>query len=109
MTFLQSGLATRDDRFRLRVHACLYKLAQDVRSEPPDAENHAARVTLADSIVNGGWVPLDRFVWLCAANPTIAATVTETDGDVEVGAPDSDIEFVCASNWDIVALTLVSA
>lgn len=110
MTFLDSALAANDEVFRLRVAACCFKLAQDVINESrpePDADEHATYVlrrNLALLAVNAPQIVADRFVWLCAANPSIAGSVTVTDDDlVEVTAPDGDIEFVCASNWTVIA------
>lgn len=105
MTFLATGLAAQDTTFKLRVSACIYKLAQDVLNEWLGTENHDLRAHLARGVIanpNGG--PLDRFTWLCASNTSIAATVTQPEtGGVEVAAPDGDLEFVCASNWDVIA------
>jgi len=127
MTYLDSALAANDEAFRLRVAACCFKLAQDVINESvPDAPvpaeeepsvtaeqdatyqrqlgTYRARRDLALLAVNAPQIVADRFAWLCATNPSIAASVTVTaDGDVEVAAPDGDLEFVVASNWSIIA------
>ena len=103
MTFLQSGQAAQDENFKLRIQAAVFKLAQDVLNEDPTTDNHNFRVQLARRVVaqpSAG--PVDQFVWLCAANPSIAATVVDSGSTVSVNASDGDIEFVCASNWDNV-------
>lgn len=102
MTFLDTGRAAKDPEFNLRVTSCLYKLAQDVLNEG-DAPEHAVRAQLAKAVIAQPMQLTDRFSWLCASNPAVSATVTVVDGEVEVGAPDGDLEFVCASNWTIVA------
>lgn len=109
MTYLDSALAANDEVFRLRVAACCFKLAQDVINESrpePDTDEHATYVlrrNLALLAVNAPQIVADRFVWLCATNPSIAATVSVIDDEVTVAAPDGDIEFVCASNWTVIA------
>lgn len=100
MTFLQSGAAARNETFRLRIQACLFKLAQDVVNEDENADDHHTRISLARAIIIEPAVAVGRFAWLCAANPAIAGTVND-EGDV--AAPDGDIEYVCASNWTIVS------
>lgn len=112
MTYLQSGQAANDQDFRLRVQACIFGLAQDVVNEATDTPGHPARASLAEAIIRSPEDNVDGFAWLCAANSTIAATVSATpvtnaDGtvvgtNVEVGAPDGDLQFVCASFWDTV-------
>ena len=103
MTYLQSGLAANDPEFRLRVQACIFKLAQDVINEPNTTPGHPARVSLATGVVQDPEPHVNNFAWLCAANGSIAASVTVEGSDVQVGAPDGDLEFVCASHWDTVA------
>lgn len=102
MGFLESGLATTSPEFLLRIQAATFKVAQDILNESADhsSDRHQLALTAA-------WSPADvvpGFVWLCAANPTIAGTVTrDPDGDVQVDAPDGDLEYVITSNWDTVA------
>lgn len=103
MTFLQTGQATGDPEFNLRVKAAIFKLAQDVVNEDVGTDNHVLRTNLAQRVIANPDAVATNFVWLCASNPSVAATVTEEAGAITVGAPDSDIEFVCASNWDIVS------
>lgn len=104
MTFLASGQATTDPQFRLRIQAALFKLAQDVHNEDPSTASHAVRARLANEILQGGPAAVvERFVWLCASNPTIAASVSDSNGTIQVQATDGDIEYVCASYWTTVA------
>lgn len=103
MTFLQSGQATTDPEFRLRVQAAIFKLAQDVLNEPPATDGHVVRRQLAEGIVRDPAPFVTRFVWLCASNGSIAASVVAEGTAITVGAPDGDIEFVCASNWNVVS------
>lgn len=102
--FLQSGQAANDDEFQLRVQACIFKLAQDVINEDPGSVlDHPARRSLAEAVIRSPESVVVNFVWLCASNPSIAASVNAVNGAVHVNAPDSDIEFVCASYWSTVA------
>lgn len=103
MTLLQSAQAATDDAFNLRVQAATFKLAQDVLNEPPTTTGYIPRRALAEAIVRDPAVMVNRFVWLCASNPSIAASVVVEGVDVQVGCEDGDIEFVCASNWNVVA------
>src|SRR5690606_37421968 len=65
-------LATSDD-YRNVVTACIAYVAQGVLEEDPSTPAHAQRRFLAhQALVNPG-VHTDRFVWLCATTPSIAA------------------------------------
>lgn len=103
MTLLQTGQATTDKEFGLRVQAAIFKIAQDVLNEPEDAPNHIFRAQLALRVAQSPVAISSVFAWLCASNAAIAETVTSEGGDIQVSAPDADIEFVCSANWDIVA------
>jgi hypothetical protein len=103
VTLLQIGQATTDNEFRLRVKAALFTLAQDVIYEDAGTPNHVFRIQLAQRVAQNPDSVVDLFVWLCAANPSIASSVSVEGSDVQVTAPDGDVQFVCASNWDIVS------
>lgn len=103
MTLLQSGQAATDSDFHLRVQAATFKLAQDVLNEPDTTPGYIVRRSLAEAVVREPAVMVGRFVWLCASNPAIASTVTGDGTTVLVDCPDGDIEFVVASNWNVVA------
>ena len=103
-TYLNITRAAEDADFNARIRGCLYKLAGDVLYEDPDTERHEARVTMARGIRRFLSFETARFAWLAASNPSIASTIqVDATGDVVVDAPDSDLEFVCASNWTEVA------
>lgn len=103
MSYLASGLAVEDHQFQLRLAACLYKLAMDVENESPDAPDHETRLALAQQILYRYSIPTLDFAWRCVINPSIAASITVVGDTATVEAPDGDIEFVCASNFTLIA------
>lgn len=104
MTYLQTGQATTDFEFRLRVKAAMFKIAQDVANEDDQVEGHPNRAALADAIIRDPDSQANQFVWLCASNPTIASKVTvSADGEIEVKCEDGEIEYVIASYWGSVS------
>lgn len=103
--FLKSGMAATNAEFKLRVSAAIAKVADFVLHEDDATPNHAERRSLALAIAGSPTSFVDRFVWACASNPSISASVSvdPTSGKVAVLCPDDDIEYVIGGIWDVVA------
>lgn len=105
MGYLETGKATQSADFQLRVQTACFTAAQQILAEAEDTPNHTSRVQLARQVLVDPSVRVRQFMWLCASNPTISASV-KVDADpakVVVQAADTDIQYVVNSNWDDVA------
>lgn len=98
MTLQQSVDLVGDPNFRGRVSAAVIATAFSVAGETPSARGFPTywdkRSNLAQRILQGQTAPVDAFVWAVAANPSVAAAGTASDGD---------IEYVVVTNWNDVA------
>lgn len=102
-TYLQISQAATDPVFAARVVvACLFA-AQQVVLEDEDTENHELRKRLANTMLSDPDLRTRQFKWLCASNPGIADSVTVTDGVVDVGASDADIQAVVDAGWNVIS------
>jgi hypothetical protein len=105
MTLLQTGQATQNDIFRLRVQAAVYISARTVQAEPVSTVNHELRNRLANALLADPSQRLNLMVWAVASEPSIAATVkTATDPTkVDVTATDDQIQTIVNNAWDAIA------
>lgn len=98
MGFQQTIDLVQCQSFRLRVTAAVVTAAGQINGESVTSgyeDYYVKRSTLAQRVfVNPDGVS-PTFVWLCAANPTIAST--------GLAASDGDIQYVVNSSWDDVA------
>lgn len=99
--YLDQYRATKSDDFRGRVTACVRKVAVFVLNEPTNTPSYNQRRNLAEALVANPLEKkiIDAFVWECAVNGTIEATIA-VDGSAT--APDSDFEYVVNAVWNNV-------
>ena len=96
MDLMGTYRATRSEDFQARVRAAMVLTAVDItngdlpQGHPRDV---AALRVLQDPESTDLFT---RFVWLTAANPAIAASVSNKG---EVGATDNDIHYVVSGAW----------
>jgi len=104
MSFLNSGLASVDKTFNLRVQAAIVKIAMVVVKEADTVPNHERRNKLALAVLANPPLVATRFAWACAMNQGISDSVTvSSEGAVDVTATDADIETVCTNFWNPIA------
>ena len=89
----------RNDEFAARVMMISYKVAQNVASEDPAAEDHAVRVAYAGTVIRGEDNPKNMAAHVISSNPTIAAAIEAEPTEYGANVPDGDIEFALASIW----------
>jgi len=95
-----AAIAT-DKGFLLRVEYACYVAAQNIYSEVPTTQGHAARVVLAKQVFTGSF-PLSSFAWSVLTNATISAEANPaTTPDFAI--PDGDIQFAVNSVWNAIA------
>lgn len=97
----------RDAEFRGIVEATAMSAAGDVLNEWAGTTNHTNRVALAHLIISGvdpeRFRALERFSWVAALNPSVQTKVMVNGQVVIANVEDGDIEYIVASNWDIIS------
>ena len=89
----------RHDEFSARVLMIALKVAQNVASEDPGADEHAARAAYASRVIRGEETPKLIAEHLVSSNPTITAMIEKDPNKYRANVPDNDIEFALASIW----------
>lgn len=119
-TLMQQYNLALDTRLRSVVAAALNRVADNVRIEPSNtpysftpplgSPMNATRSQQRQQlvlIVKGGGIQgvIDAFARACADNATIQGEVTFSGDNVTstTAVVDSDVIFVCAQAWDLVA------
>lgn len=95
MSLVQQYSVATDETFRQRVQVAMVIAARDIQGEAIGAvsvAHYQKRQQLARSIILGPLGYVERFAWLCAANPGLIGTPT-----------DSDIQFTVNTVWDDAA------
>lgn len=90
MATLRQGanLALSTGVFQPRVAMALVMAARDIENEPPETENHAARLLWAQSVLAGhAMIEASRIMWRVALNPVLAEAG-------ESGVADGDLQWV---------------
>lgn len=91
---------TRRDDFRHRIQTSVYLTARNILNEQiPDGLEFAPRYNLARQATALDTLTLEKFVWACAANSTIAGAELATDNS----SADGDLDFVVSAAWDQIA------
>jgi hypothetical protein len=98
-----------DATFAGRVMMIMFKVAQNVASEDPATENHAARIGYAGLVIRGEEKPQLVAAHVISSNPTIAAAIESDPAALGSNVPDGDIEFALASIWTARSLAFAAA
>lgn len=94
--------ASISEEFRGRVVACVRKTAVYVLNEASTTPGYQRRRNLAEAVIADPTRKdiIDTFIWECASNSTIEASIDEATG--VSSSPDSDFDYVVAVVWDSV-------
>jgi predicted outer membrane protein len=93
-TLLEQHTITSSSAYQQRVEMAFLKTAFDVSNEDPQTANHAARLVLAEQVINGSGVPPRAFKLLHILNPALQGTQDPTD---------SDLLFTVSQQWNYFA------
>lgn len=99
MAALDQIATARNDEFAARVLFIATKVAQNVASEDPGAEDHTIRVDYAGRVIRGTDNPKMIATHVISSNPTIQANIDANPELYGSNIPDGDIEFALASIW----------
>lgn len=97
-TLLEGYELANDTNFINRVSQAVAIGADTVRSEPPETDNHDARLALAQRVAQDVNSHAYRFARMVSTNATIAANAPN-----EEDVPDGDIQYVVNQLWDVFA------
>jgi hypothetical protein len=99
MSALDLITVASNDTFAGRVTIIAIKVAQNVASEDPATQAHAARVSYAGRVLRGDEKPKLIAAHVIASNLTIAANIEANAAALGSNIPDGDIEFALSSIW----------
>jgi hypothetical protein len=98
-----------NDTFSGRVMMIAFKVAQNVASEDPATDDHAARLEYSGRIMRGDDKANLIAAHVISSNPSIAADIEAEPALYGSNVPDGDIEFALASIWDARSLAFAAA
>ena len=91
---------TASEQFRHRVQTSVFLMSRNILNGGiPRSEKFDPRYNLARQATALDELTLSKFVWECAANPSIASAELTKPGS----APDGDIDYVVSSAWNSIA------